>query len=85
MSYCAVRSSKKRWRKIIHPTSISAGPSAAISQSRTATGAKSRNIMLPMRLSPQLRTVGPSAGRVLSSAAKVRSISGTVSPSRAQS
>ena len=56
-----------------------------MSQSSTATGAKSRNIMLPMRLSPQFRTVGPSAGRVLSSAAKVRSISGTGPPSHAQS
>ena len=85
MAYFRVRSSKKRLRKIIQPTSISAGPRAAISQSSTATGAKSWNIMLPMRLSPQFRTVGPSGGRVLSSAAKVRSISGTRCPSRAQS
>ena len=50
--------------KVIHATSTSAGPIAAISQSSTAAGAKSWNIMLPMRLSPQLRTAGPSGGRV---------------------
>ena len=40
--------------------SISRGPTAAISQSSTATGSKSRNIMLPMRASPQLITGAPS-------------------------
>ena len=76
---------KKACMKVIHATSTSAGPIAAISQSSTAAGSKSAKIMLPMRLSPQLRTPGPSSGRVASSAAKVRSRIGTVCPSRPQS
>ena len=49
----------------------------AISQSRTATGAKSRYIMLPIRASPQLSTVPPgSAGWLASSQSRSFSTSG---------
>ncbi len=76
-SSLAVRSSKNWCRKIIQARSISRGASPTISQSSTATGAKSRYSMLPMRESPQLSAVGPSsAGQCSSSQAKARSIRG---------
>jgi len=59
-------------------------PSAAISQSNTATGSKSWYMMLPIRASPQLSTFGPgSAGQCCSSHSKVRSMSGMRTPSSA--
>ena len=67
---------KKRCRKIIQLTSTAGAPSAAISQSSTATGAKSRHMMLPMRESPQLSTVRSFAGRFASSHAKACSMIG---------
>ena len=42
ISKSAVIDSKTWWAKTIHDTSSSRGPIVAISQSRTATGAKSR-------------------------------------------
>ena len=42
ISNIVVSVSKTWWAKTIHDTSISRGPRVAISQSRTATGSKSR-------------------------------------------
>ena len=77
---------KKSWMKIIQPRSMPRVPSAAISQSSTATGVNSSYIMLPMRESPQLMTVSPSsAGQLASSQSKASSITGYARPSRIQS
>ena len=68
--------SKTWWAKTIHDTSSSRGPIAAISQSRTATGSKSRYITLPIRESPQHRTASSVSGRLASSQASARSTIG---------
>ena len=69
--------SKTWWEKTIHDTSSARGPMVAISQSRTATGAKSSYITLPIRASPQLSTVSPgSAGWLASSQSRIFSTIG---------
>ena len=68
------------------PRSISGWPNEAISQSITAAARKSSQMMLPIRLSPQLMTTSPSSGGWWSTSHRqVDSITGTVSPSVAQS
>ena len=77
-------SSKKKCIHTIQARSTSGGATAAISQSSTATGSKSRYIMLPTRESPQESTVGPSClGQWSSSQVKERSSSGERIPSEA--
>ena len=75
--WCCATSWKNACIQIIHATSTSAGPSAAISQSRTATGVKSRYRRLPMRESPHTSVGGPSvAGRFACSHSNRRSTTG---------
>ena len=65
--------------KTIHATSISRGPSVAISQSSTATGSKSSYSTLPTRESPQTSTgsvAATSSGQFASSQSSARSTSG---------
>ncbi len=77
---------KKSWMKTIQPTSIPRVPSAAISQSSTATGANPSYMMLPTRASPQLMTVSPSSsGQLASSQSNASSTTGIVSSPRTQS
>ena len=82
----APRVLEEPWKKIIQPRSTSRGATAAISQSSTATGAKSRHSTLPMRESPQLSRDPPraraSARRARRTAARSPGSVGRAAPSR---